>query len=219
MDNLRLRFAKTGRAVYISHLDLMRTMQRAFLRADIPIRYSEGFNPHAVMSFALPLSVGAESVCELMNFKLRSFMNVSEIDYRLRRVLPEGIAVLEVYQWERKFKDIKWLDVEGRFDYSNGRAAEMIDGVAEFFQRDSIVIEKKTKSGVGEADIAPSIRSISFDAGEQSLSMRATISAQEPTLNPEHLANALAQLAPELAPEYAAFRRAEVYDADMVKFR
>ena len=70
-NKLRIRFEKTGRAVYVSHLDLMRTMQRAFLRAGFPLAYSEGFNPHAILSMALPLSVGTESVCELMDFRLR----------------------------------------------------------------------------------------------------------------------------------------------------
>ena len=67
-EKLRLRFEKTGRAIYISHLDLMRTMQRVFLRADCPLKYSEGFNPHALISILLPLSVGVGSVCELMDF-------------------------------------------------------------------------------------------------------------------------------------------------------
>lgn len=64
--NLRVRFHKTGRAQYISHLDLGRTMRTAINRAEIPVKYSEGFNPHPKMSFALTLSVGTESVCEFM---------------------------------------------------------------------------------------------------------------------------------------------------------
>ena len=67
---LRLRFRKTGRAVYISHLDLMRTMQRAFSRAEYELEYSKGFNPHPQISISLPLSVGVASLCELMDFKL-----------------------------------------------------------------------------------------------------------------------------------------------------
>ena len=68
--NLRVRFHKTGRAQYISHLDLGRTMRTAINRAEIPVKYSEGFNPHPKMSFALTLSVGTESVCEFMELKL-----------------------------------------------------------------------------------------------------------------------------------------------------
>ena len=62
---LRLRFEKTGRAVYISHLDLMQTLQRACSRAGYSLKYSEGFNPHPQISVALPLSVGAASRIEL----------------------------------------------------------------------------------------------------------------------------------------------------------
>ena len=67
----RLAFEKTGRAIYISHLDLMRTMQRAFLRAGLPLAYSQGFNPHARMRVLLPLSVGMASFCERMDVLLR----------------------------------------------------------------------------------------------------------------------------------------------------
>ena len=70
MDKLRLRFEKTGRAVWISHLDLMHTMQRAFSRAGYELKYSEGFNPHPQISIALPLSVCVQSYCEIMDFRL-----------------------------------------------------------------------------------------------------------------------------------------------------
>lgn len=81
-EKLRLRFEKTGRAIYISHLDLMRTMQRVFLRADCPLKYSEGFNPHALISILLPLSVGVGSVCELMDFQLREEVDLAALPER-----------------------------------------------------------------------------------------------------------------------------------------
>ena len=71
----RLLFEKTGDAVYISHLDLMRTMTRAFLRAGCRLKYSEGFNPHPNISIALPLSVGCEILCELMDFRKKKKKN------------------------------------------------------------------------------------------------------------------------------------------------
>ena len=77
MSKLRLRFAKQGRAVYISHLDLMHTMQRAFSRAGYELKYSEGFNPHPQISIALPLSVGASSLCEILDFKLTHDADIS----------------------------------------------------------------------------------------------------------------------------------------------
>ena len=219
MDNLRLRFSKTGRAVYISHLDLMRTMQRAFLRAGIQLKYSEGFNPHAQISFALPLSVGTASNCEIMDFKLNNFMDISEIPFRLNKALPEGIAVIEAYEWESKFKNIKWLDVDGVFEYDDRSPSDMLPELMDFFARDSIVISKKSKSGISDVDIAQSIRSITFDVGEGCVKLKALISAQEPTLNPELLVSALEQLAPQLKPDFAAFTRTQIYDSEMKLFR
>lgn len=219
MDNLRIRFTKTGRAVYISHLDLMRTMQRAFLRAELPLKYSEGFNPHAQISFALPLSVGTASLCELMDFRLKDYMSISEIPLRLNRALPEGLEVLEAYEWENKFKHIKWLDVDGVFDYDDRAPADMLPGLMDFFARDSLVIRRKTKSGMNDVDIAPSIRSVAFDLGTGCIKLKALISAQEPTLNPELLPTALEQLAPELKPDFAAFTRVQIYDMDMNIFK
>ena len=93
MDKYRMRFSKTGRAVYISHLDLMRTITRAFLRAECRLKYSEGFNPHPNISIALPLSVGCESVCEIMDFKMLEDMPCDEIKSRLSTQMPEGIEV------------------------------------------------------------------------------------------------------------------------------
>ena len=156
-DKLRLRFEKTGRAVYISHLDLMHTMQRAFNRAGLPLKYSEGFNPHPQIAIALPLSVGTGSLCEIMDFKLKGEADLQELPERLTAVMPEGIRVLEVYEPQRKVAELKWLRVEGRLDYD---------------ERD-----------------------------------------------PELLAEALRQLSPELAPDFAKFTRIETYDAQMQVYR
>ena len=158
MDKLRLRFEKTGRAVYISHLDLMATMQRAFARAGLELKYSEGFNPHPLISILLPLSVGTASRCELMDFRLREDAELSALPARLTAVLPEGIRVLEAYESERKSALLKWLEIEGTLEYDHG--APEIGKLEEFFRQSEIVIEKKTKRGIGQADIRPAIRSI-----------------------------------------------------------
>jgi len=219
MSKLRLRFSKGGKAVYISHLDLMRTMQRVFLRAGYPLKYSEGFNPHAQISILLPLSVGCSSRCELMDFQLTLDADMAEMPALLTAAMPEGIEALEVYEAERKVKELKWLSVAGRFEYDERDHAEMAAALNDFFTADSIVIEKKTKRGMGEADIAPAIKEISFSVGEECIEMKAVISAQEPTLNPEHLVSALRQKAPAIAPDFAEFERLEVFDEKMEIFR
>ena len=227
MDKLRLRFEKTGRAVYISHLDLMATMQRAFSRAGLELKYSEGFNPHPLISILLPLSVGTASICELMDFRLRETPDfqvtrelLQTLPERLTAALPEGIRVLEAYPAEKKSALLKWLDVEGRLEYDGGAPAP--EALAAFFARPEIVIEKKTKRGMGMSDIRPAIQNISFErdgtTGDAIL-LDARISAQEPTLNPDHMVAALRQLRPELAPDFAEFTRLETWDAEEKLYR
>ena len=220
-DKLRLRFEKTGRAVYISHLDLMRTLQRGFNRAGLPLKYSEGFNPHPQIAIALPLSVGTGSLCEIMDFKLKGeeTPDLAALPERLTAVLPEGIRILEAYEFTRKVAELKWLRIRGVFEYDERDPAEMAAALTDFFARESIVITKKTKRGLGETDIRPGIREIRFEAGDKLVNITTTLSAQEPTINPELLAEALRQLRPELAPDFARFTRIETYDADGKLYR
>ncbi len=214
----RILFTKTGRAVFISHLDLMRTMQRAFIRAGVRIGHTEGFNPHPYMNFALPLSLGVESRCELMEFKLEEETALSALPARLNGVLPEGIEVLEAYASNTKFKYIKWLDIEAHLFYYNEvqPAAEL----AAFFARPELVMEKRTKRQTASVDIKPLIASLTVEdvsPGEALLTAR--LSAQEPSLSPAQLLEAVRQLAPALAPGHVRTRRLEVFDKDMNIFR
>ena len=220
-EKLRMRFSKSGRAIWLSHLDLMRTMQRAFLRAGYPLKYSEGFNPHAQISILLPLSVGISSECELMDFQLREDVNISEIPDQLTAVMPEGIVVHEVYPSETKAKYLKWLEVSARLEYDDRELQTMADGLAAFYRSPEIVITRKTKRGEGEMDIVPAIRELNIALNEDSqfITLNAVISAQEPTLNPDHIIAALRQRAPELAPDFAAFTRRQVYYENGEVFR
>ena len=193
MDKYRMRFSKTGRAVYISHLDLMHTMQRAFSRAGYRIRYSEGFNPHPVLSIALPLSVGTSSVCELMDFRMEGEAELPEIAGQLNRVLPEGIFVQTVYEPQRKAAELKLLEIEGRFEYDGGDLPYRAEALNAFFSTDTLVITKKTKRGTTDFDLISGIRTLVFEAGESFVSVRAVVSAQEPTFNPDLFREALCQ--------------------------
>ena len=219
MNKLRMRFSKTGRAIYISHLDLMATMQRAFSRADFPLKYSEGFNPRPQISIALPLSVGCASLCEIMDFQLASEVDITLMRERLNSTMPEGIEVLEIYEPTRKNAELKWLAVEGIFEYDDREVYIIKDRLAAFFARESIVIEKKTKRGCAEADIRPAIREIAFSATGEAVALKAVISAQNPTINPELLCAALRALESEIAPDFAKFTRVETYDEKMNVFR
>ena len=216
----RILFKKEGRAKFISHLDLMRTMQRVFIRAGLEIWHTEGFNPHPYMNFALPLSVGTESLCELMDFKLLGDMNMDQVPDRLNRTMPEGITVLEAYEETRKFKEIKWLDIEGRLVYDKGGADVASGALQTLFAGPDLVIEKKTKRGAAEVDIIPMIHHIDLapaSAGE--LRLTARIAAQEPTLSPSQLMAAIEQKRPDYLPDFVSFKRIRLLDKDQKPFR
>ena len=220
MRKLRLLFAKTDRAVYISHLDLMHVLQRVFLRAGYQLKYSEGFNPHPVISIAVPLSVGASSVCELLDFTLLD----EKIDFAkliddLNASMPEGIRALEVYEPSRKASGVKWLRVEGIYEYDHCAAADMLPALREFYGAKEIPVTRKTKRGEGVLDIAPHMKELSVEAEGDCVRLEAVISVNEPTINPELLINALRQLAPELAPDFGKFKRLEIYDENCEIFR
>ena len=219
MDKLRLVYEQTRRAIWMSHLDTMRTLQRAIKRAGIPIRYSEGFNPHELISILLPLSVGTASLCQIADIRVREDVDIAALPAQLTAVMPEGIRVIEAYEPQRKVSELKWLDVKGIFEYDERDKAAMAAALEEFFARVAIVITKKTKRGMGESDIRPAIKTIGFTVEDGGVIVEATISAQEPTLNPELLAESLRQLAPDIAPDFAKFTRVETYDADMNIYR
>lgn len=210
MDKLRLKFTKTGRAVYISHLDLMRTMQRVFSRAGVGLKYSEGFNPHAKISIILPLTVGTHSLCEYMDFALARDWDLSALPALLNPCMPEGIRAIEAYEAPCKGSELRWLHVTGRM--TGGRDAAFYN---DFFAGNEILVKKRGKKGERIDNIAPAIGRAEFSDGEDSVYADLLIHAQEPALNPDTMMAALG----EDAPEYYVFTRQKAYHEDMTPFR
>jgi len=221
MDKYRLKFAKQGRAIYISHLDLMRTMHRSFRRADITLKMTEGFNPRPQTSILVPLSVGQSSICELMDFTPTDELEIKDAINRLNDSFPEGIQALEIYENGDKVKYLKYIEISGIFEYDDKSGVEKCQKLNELFSRESLSIIRRTKRGEGEFDVIPAIKSISFYPDEQNgnVKVSAVISAMEPTLNPEHITQAVKTNFPEIAPDYAEYCRINTYTAEMKAFR
>ena len=218
----RLLFSKTGRAKYISHLDLMRTFQRAFSRAGIQIKHTEGFNPHPFVSIALPLSVGYSSQCEILEFGLVGGASYEEIPARLTAAMPEGIIIHECYPAERKLKDLASLNYIMNFEYPGGRPQEAEPAMIELLNKESLVIRKKSnksKKGYTEVDLIPLIRGWNLECQSDTMTLDAVLSAQNPGLNPELLRAAFCEFYPELAPDFVTFHRREVLDTEGKPFR
>ena len=216
----RLLFEKTGNAIWISHLDLMRVFQRSFKRAGLPLTHSRGFNPRPSVSIALPLSVGVESACELLDFDLDGYeVSCEEMRQRLNGTLVSGVKVLEVYEEARKLKHLAYLDCVVTLEYDNG--APDAEAVADLFRRENLFVEKKTKSnGIQDQDILPMIRSMKVEQTDpQTLTISARVCCQNPTLNPMQMVAAIERHAPELKPDFAKCRRVEVYDTEENIFR
>ena len=111
-EAIRIKFSKTGRLRYISHLDLCRTMQPAMIRARIPLWYTEGFNPHPKMVFAQPLPLFVESRCEFLDIKIVEDVSCEELKRRLREAFTDELYVLDVYKPTEKFTEIAYAVYE-----------------------------------------------------------------------------------------------------------
>ncbi len=220
MNRTRLLFSKTGRAKYISHLDLMRTFQRVFLRAGVRLRHTEGFNPHPYMNFALPLSVGIESVCELLDFDLMDELDLSPLPALLNKTMPEGIEALKAYEPTKKFSEIKWQRIKGTLVFDEGVRPDTVPGLEALFGGKELIISKKTKKGSAEINIIPSIFHLNLiKESRDELSIDAVISAQNPSLNPDNLITAIHHHLPSHAPDFNFFRRIELFDDSHTVYR
>lgn len=216
----RILFRKEGRAKYISHLDIMRTMQRVFIRAGVKIKHTEGFNPHPYMAFALPLSVGTESDCELMDFTLVGGAALEELPKLLTENAPEGITVLKAYEETVKLKHLKWLKVGIELIYDAGVPENAADELAALYSAEKLEVEKTSKGKTKTVDIIPMIDSIAFEkSGENEIYCTAVISAQEPSLSPSVLLSAIDAFKPDIRPDFTKVRRLEVYDSEHNIFR
>lgn len=217
----RLLFEKTGSAVWISHLDLMRLFQRAFKRAGLSLTHTQGFNPRPSVSIALPLSVGTQSHCELLDFDLDG-ENVpcDEIQRKLNDSLVEGVYIRQVYKNGNKVKHLAFLDCVVTFAYDREVSEKDLSAIAELFSRQSLTVEKKGKNGVVQQDIIPMIRKFGVNLRDgHTICIRARICCQNPTLNPAQLTAAVQHYLPELAPDEVTYTREEIYDTEDNIFR
>lgn len=218
----RILFEKVGNAVWISHLDLMRVFQRAFKRSGLALTHTQGYNPRPSVSIALPLSVGVESNCELLDFDLDGDKVANRVVRgKLNDYLVPGIRVIKVYDNGQKLKHLAYLDTVVTLEYDNGIAENTMEKIRELFNREEVLVEKKTKTnGIQEQNIIPMIRALEVVEGEENtLLIKARVCCQNPTLNPMQLHAAIVRYLPECAPDFAKCQRLELYDSEGNIFR
>lgn len=217
----RLLFTKTDEAVWMSHLDLMRLFQRAFKRAGLPLTHTQGFSPRPSVSIALPLSVGMESVCELLDFDLEGErVPCDVITSRLNAALVPGVTVLKTYENGEKIKNLAYLDCAVTLEYDGQIPENAGEEITALFQRQSLCVEKKGKNGPVQQDIIPLIRKFLVTREDaHTLCLSARICCQNPSLNPSQLIAAITYYLPHLQPDHAICRRLELYDTNENPFR
>lgn len=161
---IRIKFRKYGNMKFIGHLDVMRYFQKAIRRSEVDIRYSEGFSPHQIMSFAAPLGVGITSNSEYVDIEVLSTGSSAEMVERLNETMTEGF---EVASW-RLLPDSAGnaMSIVAAADYTvafrPGYEPEMgekqwFSNIIRFFEQPRILVTKKTKKGEAQVDLKPLI--------------------------------------------------------------
>lgn len=221
MQEVRLRFSKTGRLKYISHLDINRAMSRALKRAQIPLWYTEGFNPHPYMSFSLPLSLGVESLCESVDLRIIGDITNDEIKNRLNNVLPQDIKIVDVYDDFRDNSEIVYSAYVYKFEFKDNEAA--FEKIKNVLSSDEIIALKKGKQGrkrvMKETNIKSFIDKYSISIRNDVIVLNIRLLAgPEKNLNPSLLFDTIIRLI-DMDFEWKSIARISLLDKDYKEFR
>jgi len=215
MNKLRLKFSKNGPIKFIGHLDVMRYFQKAIRRAEIDIKYSEGFSPHQIISFAQPLSVGATSDGEYMDITVNSMKSADDIMNGLNAVMNEGIKILAVRELSEHDEKAMTAAYAAKYRISFREKFipeyDWIDLFSKYIALDTLPAMKKTKKGEKEIDMKPMIFDFSFDKDNGYIELLLSMSS-EATLKPALLLQGFFDhIKEELAPHAMAIHRIDIY--------
>ena len=221
MREVRLRFSKTGRAKYISHLDVNRVFSRALSRAKINLWYTEGFNPHPYMSFSLPLSLGVESLCENVDIRIVDDISDDEIKQRMNDALPQGIRVLDVYENFMDCREICFSDYVFKFEFSDNETA--LQKIKDVLSADCVMALKKGKQGrrrvFKETDIKQFIDKYNISIRDNNVVLNARLLAgSEKNLNPTLLFDTIIRLI-DMDYEWKSIGRIKLLTKDLKEYK
>ncbi len=164
MKLYRAFFEKKDEAIYISHLDLQRVMMRAVKKAGLPVWYTEGFNPHIYMTFALPLSLGQASLCESFDFKSDDLFDFEEGVTALNMALPSGVKVTKIAEAIMKPSDIASADYS---IFYSAQKEDVLDAISAFqMLQETFVTKVSKKKGSTQVDIKPYVQQLTVSTEE-----------------------------------------------------
>ena len=195
-----IRFGKNPRLRFISHLDLQRFFQRALNRTGLPIAWSQGFNPHPVLSFGSALAVGWTSEYEVIDVKLAAPMGRGRTEELMRAALPEDLPVLEVRMTDDRHPAPMAMvrASEYRIDVPVDAVKPIHEAMCRFEASDCVMAVRKTKSGEKEINIRP--LALSMEPADTGLTARLSLTEKD-TLKPDLLLATLAHMAGIEMPE------------------
>lgn len=165
-------FEKMGRMSWFSHLDLQNTMQRALRRAQLPVAYSQGFNPHVLTSFATALSVGCQSRGEVMEVEMAGEISPEEFAEKLNACLPDGLKVRRCASVPDSAPALMAKVAEAGYDITAPNA-DLTQAVEAFLKAEEVMVEKRSKTKTRLVNIRPMVHEIicAFDGKDSRLSM------------------------------------------------
>ncbi|MFY9177839.1 MAG: TIGR03936 family radical SAM-associated protein [Caldicoprobacterales bacterium] len=207
---------------YISHLDFMRAVQRALRRAEIPVAYSKGFNPHPRLSFASALAVGTTSEGEYLDIVLEREMDPQILCYRMNEKLPEGIRFLKCVVVDEKAPSLMSLIKRGEYIIKISappfEQKDLSSLIKDFLEQREILMVKKTKKGNRQIDIRSMIHNMDLVNQDQDwIIIKAMLSTgSKANLRPDQLAEALLDFA---KISYGAELQLEIHRLDLYLFQ
>ena len=208
--DVRAVFEKTGAAKYFSHLDLTRTVSRALRRSRLDIWMTEGFSPRPHLVFTPPLSLGYESICEIMDFRLNLGAELNRD--ALINAFPPALGIQDVYLPKRKLKEIEFA--EYALTLNSDKTAKEISAIFSH----PVMLLKKTKRSEQVLDITKFIKSLDLSENNGIIKMSAVLSCSgSESLSPAYLISALAENG--IKAEHVSVCRTAFYDGTMNIFR
>lgn len=178
----RVRFSKTGKLRFLSHHDLARAIERLLRRSGLPLRMTEGFNPHPILAFPTALGVGIESVDEVFEFELSSWVAPRAIERALAEQCPEGLAILGVETFDRKKRSfVDFVEYEAT-------CPGQVPKAEEFLAKKECVIERVSDKGTRSIDIRPFVMAVDREGDVVYLRIKITDSG---TAKPEEVLKAV----------------------------
>lgn len=220
MRCVRIWFKKMGMSRYVSHLDLMRAMSRTLRRARVPLWYTEGFNPHPYMTFALPLSLGMESLCESMDVRIVGESTNEELFEMLKGSMPPGIDIISVDEPQYDPKHISFGEFDILFDTDKNAEALKAD-IEEMLSKDELIVQKLGKKGrhkvLKDINLIEFIKSYGISSMGERVKLTLILPAGSVTnVNPSLLADEVVKNSGDIS--YTIIRK-KLMTEDMTTFR